>query len=84
MSFFYILTVFVVFAHFFVGFYLFVFDFHKIVIGKSTFIGYNVKKNFLSFLRFWRKITTKSCFFAFLYTFYTKAKEFLCQLRLIH
>ena len=35
-----------------VGFCWFVFDFNKIVIGKSTFLGYNDKKIFLHFFRF--------------------------------
>ena len=35
-----------------VGFCCFVFDFNKIVIGKSTFLGYNDKKIFLYFFRF--------------------------------
>ena len=52
MSFFYIFTVFVVFEIFFIGFCCFAFVFHKIVIGKSTFIGYNVKKKLFIFYDF--------------------------------
>lgn len=57
-------------------FYWFVFDSHKIDIGKPTFIGYNDKKEIFIFSQIYSLITTKYNFFNQMYTFYTKTGVF--------
>ena len=76
MSFFYIFTDFVVFLAHFIGFCWFAFDFHKIVIGKSTFIGYNVKKEFFIFYTFSVKLQQNPAFLSFNIHFIQKRRGF--------